>query len=148
MIPQRINHTQNKQNWKFHQILSNFHSANSVLQWVQNLTIFFLLEISQQIGLLGLPKFFAKFAMAGRLIEQPPNFFVEFPQTCGEQMLKIWKKNCRLLNKPACHSQFWPKLWIPLATLFVERFQKEKNWPVSACRWTYCSFGKFLKANF
>ena len=31
LIPQRICQTQKEQNWKFHQILSNFHSANSVL---------------------------------------------------------------------------------------------------------------------
>ena len=33
-----------------------------------------------------------------------------------------------LLNQPASYGPFWPKLWRPLATLFVEIFWKEKNW--------------------
>ena len=33
-----------------------------------------------------------------------------------------------LLNWSACHSPFLPNLWMPLATVFVEIFLKEKNW--------------------
>ena len=32
-----------------------------------------------------------------------------------------------LLNQPASHSPFLLKLWMPLATIFVEIFQKEKK---------------------
>ena len=43
---------------------------------------------------------------------------------CDDLMKKIWL----LLNWPASHSPFWPKLWMPLAAVFVEIFSKEKNW--------------------
>ena len=33
-----------------------------------------------------------------------------------------------LLNQPASHGPFEPKLWMPLATIFVDIFQKEKKW--------------------
>ena len=39
---------------------------------------------------------------------------------------KFWQ----LLNWPASHGPFWPKLIIPLATVFVEILLKEKNWRV------------------
>ena len=33
-----------------------------------------------------------------------------------------------LLNVGTSHGPFWPKPWMPLATVFVEIFSKEKNW--------------------
>ena len=33
-----------------------------------------------------------------------------------------------MVNWPASHGPFWPKLIMPLATIFVEIFLKEKNW--------------------
>ena len=42
---------------------------------------------------------------------------------CANLTKKIWP----LLNQPASKGQFWLKLWMPLATIFVEIFQKEKN---------------------
>ena len=43
---------------------------------------------------------------------------------CANLRKKFWP----LLNQPASHGPFWPKLWMSLATVFVEIFQKEKNW--------------------
>ena len=39
-------------------------------------------------------------------------------------MQKFWL----LLNQPACYGPYQPKIWTPLATLFVEIFWNEKNW--------------------
>ena len=40
-------------------------------------------------------------------------------------MQKFWQ----LLNWPASHGRFWPKLWMPLATVFVDcDIIKRKNW--------------------
>ena len=33
-----------------------------------------------------------------------------------------------MVNWPASHGPFWPKLIMPLATVFVDIFLKEKNW--------------------
>ena len=38
-------------------------------------------------------------------------------------MQKFWQ----LLNWPVSHGPYWPKLWMPLATIFVEIFLKEKT---------------------
>ena len=44
-----------------------------------------------------------------------------------------------MLNQPASHVPFWQKLWMPLATIFVEIFQKEKKWwgsgPIGVTSW-------------
>ena len=103
---------------------------------------FFLFRISQQIWLLEASKFRPIWAVAGRLIEQWPNFFVKFAQICDEQMLKIsrrylleifsiflsrvcanlTKNFLPLLYQPTSHSPFRPKLLMLLATIFVEIF--------------------------
>ena len=41
---------------------------------------------------------------------------------------KLTKKFWPLLNQPASYGPFRPKLWWPLATVFVEIFWNEKNW--------------------
>ena len=38
------------------------------------------------------------------------------------------KKFRPLLDQPASQGPFWPKLWMSLATVFVDTFWKEKNW--------------------
>ena len=38
------------------------------------------------------------------------------------------KKFCPFFKWPAHHGPFQPKLWTPLATVFVEIFQREKIW--------------------
>ena len=82
-----------------------------LLQWIKNLTIFFLFEISQQILLL------------------------EASKADVYQEEAYWP----LVNQPASHGPFWPKLWMPLATIFVEIFQKEKKWwgsgPIGVTSW-------------
>ena len=45
-------------------------------------------------------------------------------QVCAKLAQKFWS----LLNQPASHGPFWPKLWTSLATVFVDIFWKEKNW--------------------
>ena len=54
---------------------------------------------------------------------------------CANLRKKFWP----LLNQPASHGPFWPKLWMPLATIFVEIFEKEKNWwgsgPIGVTSW-------------
>ena len=44
---------------------------------------------------------------------------------------KFWPK----LKQPACHGPFQPKLWMSLATVFVEISQKEKSWWGSGPIW-------------
>ena len=52
---------------------------------------------------------------------------------------KLTSKFRPLLNQPAGHGPFWPKLRMPLATIFVEIFEKEKNWwgfgPIGVTSW-------------
>ena len=43
---------------------------------------------------------------------------------CANLSRKVWP----LLNQPTSHGPFRPKLWMPIAILFVEIFQKEKSW--------------------
>ena len=54
---------------------------------------------------------------------------------CANYTYKFWQ----LLNQPTSHGPFRPKLWMPLATIFVEIFQKEKNWwgsgPIGVTSW-------------
>ena len=54
---------------------------------------------------------------------------------CANLRKKFWP----LLNQPASHGPFRPKLWMPLATIFVEIFEKEKNWwgsgPIGVTSW-------------
>ena len=54
---------------------------------------------------------------------------------CANLTKKFWP----LLNQPASHGPFRPKLWMPLAIVFVEIFQKEKNWwgsgPIGVTSW-------------
>ena len=45
-------------------------------------------------------------------------------QVCAKLAQKFWS----LLNQPASHGPFQPKLWTSLATVFVDIFWKEKNW--------------------
>ena len=45
-------------------------------------------------------------------------------QVCAKLAQKFWS----LLNQPASHGPFRPKLWTSLATVFVDIFWKEKNW--------------------
>ena len=44
--------------------------------------------------------------------------------------VSTWATMCRILTNSyaASHGPFWPKLIMPLATVFVEIFLKEKNW--------------------
>ena len=54
---------------------------------------------------------------------------------CANFSWKFWQ----LLNQPASHCPFRPKLWMPLATIFVEIFEKEKKWwgsgPIGVTSW-------------
>ena len=54
---------------------------------------------------------------------------------CANLRKKFWP----LLNQPASHGPFRPKLWMPLATIFVEIFEKEKKWwgsgPIGVTSW-------------
>ena len=131
-----------------------------LLQWVQNLTIFFLFQISQQIWLLEASKVSAEMGRGWQADWATAKIF--FSNLCKHEMNKCWKiqadilihiwfrakrlKICcnnrppfgkhqhqlkkfwPLLNQPASHGPFRPKLWMPLATIFVEIFEKEKNW--------------------
>ena len=69
------------QNAIFLEIFQN--PFNRLLQWVQNLTNFFLFLISQQVWLLEASKVLAWWLSNGQ------NFFFKFAQTWDEQMLKI-----------------------------------------------------------
>ena len=54
--------------------------------------------------------------------------FLKFSAFVDFMTLQFWqKKFWLLLNQPASHGPFWPKLWMPLATIFVEIFEKEKK---------------------
>ena len=64
-------------------------------------------------------------------------------------LIHIWSRAKRLICcnqwtpkeqiRPASHGPFQPKLWMPLATIFVEIFQKEKKWwgsgPIGVTSW-------------
>ena len=52
-----------------------------------------------------------------------PHHFLSFRNICATLTKKFWP----LLNQPASYGPFWPKLWVPLAFIFVEIFQKEKD---------------------
>ena len=51
-------------------------------------------------------------------------FNICLSHVCANLTKKFWP----LLNQPASHSPFRPKLWTSLATVFVDIFWKEKNW--------------------
>ena len=53
---------------------------------------FFFLEYLNKYSCWRRPKFWPKWAMASRLFELWPKFFVKFAQTCDEQMLKISRR--------------------------------------------------------
>ena len=57
------------------------------------------------------------------------SYLSEIFSICSSQeFAKLTKKIWLLLTQPASYGPFRPKLWMPLATIFVEIFQKEKKW--------------------
>ena len=53
----------------------------------------------------------------------PEIFSISLSHVCAKLTKKFWP----LLNQPASHGPFQPKLGMPLATVFVEIFQIEKK---------------------
>ena len=91
----------------------------------RRLLVFFLFKISQQIQSLETFK-----------LKQESRYLLEIFSICSSHvcaylMKKFWPK----LNKPASHGPFRPKLWMSLATVFVEISQKEKSWWGSGPIW-------------
>ena len=87
-------------------------------------------------------------------------YLLEIFSICSSHICANLTKNFwPLLNQPASHGPFRPKLWMPLATIFVEIFQKGKNWwgsgPIGVTSWKDFSiplkkwhFLFFLKSHF
>ena len=63
------------------------------------------------------------------------NFSICSSHVCANLRKNFWP----FLNQPASHGPFRPKLWMPLATIFVEIFQKGKkwwgSWPIGVTSW-------------
>ena len=58
-------------------------------------------------------------------------FSISLSHDCAKMMQKFWP----LLNQPACYGPYRPKIWTPLATVFVEIFWNEKNWGCFRPNW-------------
>ena len=70
-----------------------------------------------------------KFSVNQQLIKDGWRYLLEIFSVCSSPVCaKLTKKFRPLLNQPASHGPFWPKLWTSLATVLVDIFWKEKNW--------------------
>ena len=81
-----------------------------------------------------------KFSVNQQLIKNGWRYLLEIFNICSSpDCAKLTKKFRPLLNQPASHGPFWPKLWTSLATVFVDIFWKEKNWvgfrPFAMTQW-------------
>ena len=68
------------------------------------------------------------------------SYWAEIFRRCSSSVCaKLTKKFLPLLNQPASHGPFWPKLWTALATAFVGIFFRKKFWwgsgPIPVGHW-------------
>ena len=70
-----------------------------------------------------------KYSVNWPLLNHQSRYLFEIFSICSSQVCaKLAQKFWSLLNQPASHGPFRPKLWTSLATVFVDIFWKEKNW--------------------
>ena len=65
------------------------------------------------------------FQLFGHYSKKNQDIFLKFSAFVYHKSVLNWQKV--FCNQPASYSQFRPKLWTPLGTVFVEIFWKEKN---------------------
>ena len=117
--------------------LSNGWLTEKLLQQMaQDWSLFAILPKSDQSWAIC----YNKFSVKGQLLRHQSRYLLEIFSICSSHVnAKLTKKILPLLNQPASNSQFGPKFWMALATIFVRIFFGKNFWwgsrPILVTHW-------------